>query len=212
MNKTRVGRGFPMWNEQHDTSIIWMVLGCGGMHDHRTKGKPCESRRWAKKRTCVPPSHPRKVLKKQVLILTVSLKIPEVVDLKFSLQHVSRINEKQAGEEAGWAENYQGIRYWVNSWEGNRVQESRIIIQLFPCNKRFVPDKETQPSLKHTTERHSQASWKELAWKRCPETNETNLLAQKSWRPGKLGRGMLPSFQKLRVQSVHCSIIHCSAE
>lgn len=40
-------------------------------------------------------------LEKQVLILTVSLKIAEVVGLKFSFQYVSCINEKQAGEEAG---------------------------------------------------------------------------------------------------------------
>jgi hypothetical protein len=71
------------------------------------------------------------------------------------------------------------------------------------------------------TRRHSQASNTPLrnicrqagrSWpgKRCPETNETNLLAQKIWRPGELGCGMLPSFQKLRVQSACCSIIHCS--
>lgn len=40
-------------------------------------------------------------LEKQVLILTVSLKIAEVVGLKFGFQYISRVNEKQAGEEAG---------------------------------------------------------------------------------------------------------------
>lgn len=40
-------------------------------------------------------------LEKQVLILTVSLKLAEVVGLKFGFQYVSRINEKQAEEEAG---------------------------------------------------------------------------------------------------------------
>lgn len=40
-------------------------------------------------------------LEKQVLILTVSLKIAEVAGLKFSFQYVSHINEKQAGKEAG---------------------------------------------------------------------------------------------------------------
>lgn len=40
-------------------------------------------------------------LEKQVLILTVSLKIAEVVGLKFGFQYVSCVKEKQAGKEAG---------------------------------------------------------------------------------------------------------------
>lgn len=51
LNKSRVDSGFPMWNKQHDTPIIWRVLGWSGRHDHRTKGKSCKPRRWAKKTT-----------------------------------------------------------------------------------------------------------------------------------------------------------------
>lgn len=78
-----------------------MVLGCDEMHDHWTKGKSYKSGTWAKKPTHVAPLRLRKVLKKQVLILTVSLKIAEVVGVKFSLQYETDINEKQAGEGAG---------------------------------------------------------------------------------------------------------------
>lgn len=101
LNKRRVGHGFPMWNEQYDIPIIWIVLGCGGMHDNWAKGKSYKSGRWAKKSTHVPPLHFGRVLKKQVLILTVSLKIAEVVGVKFSFLYESDINEKQAGDEAG---------------------------------------------------------------------------------------------------------------
>lgn len=55
----------------------------------------------SKETTHVPPLHLRKVLKKQVLILTVSLKVAEIVGVKFSLQYETDINEKQAGEGAG---------------------------------------------------------------------------------------------------------------
>lgn len=40
-------------------------------------------------------------MKKQVLILTVSLKTAEVVGVKFSFLYETDINEKQAGNEAG---------------------------------------------------------------------------------------------------------------
>lgn len=78
----------------------------------------------------------------------------------------------------------------------NGIQESTIIIQLFPRNKRLVPASEMKPNLKCTTEKHLQAGWKKLGWKRCLETNESNLLAQKIWRAWELGCQMLPSFQK----------------
>lgn len=60
----------------------------------------------------------------------------------------------------------------------------------------MVPARELKPSLKSTTEKHLQAGWKKSGWKRCPETNERNLLAGKIWRAGELGCQTPPSFQK----------------
>jgi hypothetical protein len=84
--------------------------------------------------------------------------------------------------------------------------------QLFPSNKRFVPDKKTQPNLKHPTEEHLQASCKKLAWKRCLETNQTNLLAQKIWRPGEFGCQITTCFPKPSHPICTEPVIHCSVE
>lgn len=52
LNKTRVDSGFPMWNEQHDTPIIWRVLAevegmtTGPKENHANPGGKQRNNAW----------------------------------------------------------------------------------------------------------------------------------------------------------------------
>lgn len=137
----------------------------------------------------------------------VLLMIAEVVGLTFSFQDVTHSNKKQAGGEAGYAENYQGIKYWINSWEGIGSKSAESSSSYFLVIKDLFQTRRCSQASNTPLRNIGRQVGRSWPGKRCPETNETNLLAQKIWRPGELGRRMLPSFQKLQVHSVCPSII-----
>lgn len=158
--------------------------------------------------TSGPPLHVGKVFKKQMLILTISLKV--CVKFNFHMKPMLMRNRQERRQVKLKITKVSNTKLTAERALGSKSPES--LFCYFLAIKDLFQTKELQPKLRHATEKHLQALWKKLAWKRWPETSETNLLVLKVQRPGKLGCWMLPSFQKLSVQSVWCSTLHCSVE